>query len=100
MIGRKYLLAISAAAALLSGCQKSPQATDWNPQPYAMLKNADWTKDAVLYQINTRQFTPEGTFNAAQAQLPRLKKMGVNIVWLMPIHPIGQKNRKGDDVEQ
>ena len=54
-----------------------------------------WSKDAVLYQINTRQFTPEGTFRAAERELPRLKTLGVDILWLMPVHPIGAKNRKG-----
>ena len=54
-----------------------------------------WSRNASLYEINLRQFTPEGTFAAAQAQLPRLKALGVDILWLMPIHPIGQKNRKG-----
>jgi glycosidase len=87
---RKFLTLL-AAAALLASCSKS----DWNPQPYATLHNAEWTKDAVLYQINTRQFTPQGTFAAARQQLPRLKALGVDIVWLMPIHPIGVKNRKG-----
>ena len=54
-----------------------------------------WSRNASLYEINLRQFTPEGTFAAAQAQLPRLKTLGVDILWLMPIHPIGQKQRKG-----
>ena len=67
----------------------------YRPQPYITLKNPEWTKDAVLYQINTRQFTPEGTFRAAERELPRLKALGVDILWLMPVHPIGEKNRKG-----
>lgn len=50
---------------------------------------------AVIYEVNIRQFTPEGTFKAFQAHLPRLKKMGVDILWFMPIHPIGCKHRKG-----
>lgn len=50
---------------------------------------------AVIYEVNIRQFTPEGTFNAFQAHLPRLKKMGVDILWFMPIHPIGWQHRKG-----
>ena len=54
-----------------------------------------WTRNASLYEINLRQFTPDGTFAAAQAQLPRLKALGVDILWLMPIHPIGEKRRKG-----
>ena len=59
------------------------------------LPHPDWARDAVLYELNLRQFTPEGTLRAAQAQLPRLKALGVDVVWLMPIHPIGEKNRKG-----
>lgn len=54
-----------------------------------------WSKNAVIYQINTRQFTPQGTFKAAEAHLPRLNDLGADILWLMPIHEIGQKNRKG-----
>ncbi|MDC8754302.1 alpha-amylase family glycosyl hydrolase [Erythrobacter sp. sf7] len=68
---------------------------DYTPRDVVEVTNADWTRDAVLYQLNTRQFTPEGTFAAAQMQLPRLAAMGVDIIWLMPIHPIGEANRKG-----
>lgn len=50
---------------------------------------------SVVYEMNVRQYTPEGTLAAAQAQLPRLKDLGVDIVWLMPIHPIGVEGRKG-----
>ncbi len=51
--------------------------------------------NSVVYEMNVRQYTPEGTFEAAQKQLPRLKELGVDILWLMPIHPIGVKERKG-----
>ena len=68
---------------------------DYAPRDVVEVENAAWTRDAVLYQINTRQFTREGTFKAAQKQLPRLAKMGVDILWLMPIHPIGEAGRKG-----
>lgn len=57
--------------------------------------HAAWTYDAVVYEMNVRQYTPEGTFAAAQAQLPRLKELGVDVIWLMPIYPIGEKERKG-----
>ena len=85
----------------LSGCMETGEttintATDpYTPKPYIELKHPDWAKSAVLYQLNTRQFTPEGTFNAARAQLPRIKELGADIIWLMPIQPIGEKNRKG-----
>ena len=55
----------------------------------------EWSKNASIYEVNIRQYTPEGTFNAFKEDLPRLKKMGVDILWLMPIHPIGEENRKG-----
>lgn len=55
----------------------------------------DWVDCSVVYELNTRQFTPEGTFAAAQRQLPRLKALGVDIIWLMPIYPIGELERKG-----
>ncbi|WP_128893265.1 alpha-amylase family glycosyl hydrolase [Erythrobacter sp. HKB08] len=67
----------------------------WEPKQYVQLESPEWTRDAVIYQINTRQFTEEGTFAAAQEELPRLKELGVDILWLMPIHPIGEENRKG-----
>ena len=54
-----------------------------------------WLNDAVLYEVNLRQYSPEGTFNAFTNDLPRLKKLGVEILWLMPINPISEKNRKG-----
>ncbi len=54
-----------------------------------------WTRNAVIYEINVRQYTPEGTFAALQKHLPRLKGLGVDILWLMPVQPIGKVNRKG-----
>lgn len=64
-------------------------------KPYVKLNNADWTKNATIYQLNTRQFSAEGNFNGIFPHLPRLKEMGIDIIWLMPIHPIGMVNRKG-----
>jgi glycosidase len=55
----------------------------------------EWAKSCNIYEVNTRQYTKEGTFKAFQANLPRLKKMGVDIIWMMPINPIGIINRKG-----
>ena len=55
----------------------------------------NWSKNVSIYEVNIRQYTPEGTFKAFQKHLPELKKMGIGIIWLMPINPIGEKNRKG-----
>jgi len=49
----------------------------------------------VIYEVNVRQFTPEGTLQAFATHLPRLRELGVDVLWLMPIHPIGELNRKG-----
>jgi glycosidase len=62
---------------------------------FAQLKTPEWVTNATIYEVNIRQFTPEGTFAAFEKHLPRLKSMGVDILWLMPIHPIGELNRKG-----
>ncbi|MCG7586575.1 alpha-amylase family glycosyl hydrolase [Photobacterium sp. OFAV2-7] len=55
----------------------------------------EWTKDKNIYEVNLRQFSQEGTINAFMEHLPRLKAMGIDILWLMPIHPVGEKERKG-----
>ena len=55
----------------------------------------DWAKNTNIYEVNIRQYTPEGTFDAFRTHLPRLKKMGVEVLWLMPIHPISVPKRKG-----
>ncbi len=53
-------------------------------------------KNAVIYEVNIRQYTPEGTIKAFIEHIPRLSELGVDILWLMPIFPIGEKNKKGD----
>ena len=66
------------------GCQNNPQ-----------LIHPEWSKNSTIYEVNTRQYTPEGTFKAFEKHLPELKKLGIDILWLMPINPIGKLNRKG-----
>lgn len=91
---------------LLTGCVNSgsneikevkKEDTDsrYHPHKYVELKHPEWSKNATIYEVNIRQFTAEGNFKAFEAHLPRLKKLGVDIIWLMPIHAIGEKNRKG-----
>lgn len=67
----------------------------YQPKEYVEITHPEWSKNATIYEVNVRQYTPEGTFKAFENHLPRLKKMGVDIIWLMPIHPIGVQNRKG-----
>ncbi len=59
------------------------------------LQHVDWSKNSNIYEVNIRQYTPEGTIKAFSEHLPRLKNLGVDILWIMPIQPIGEKNRKG-----
>lgn len=55
----------------------------------------EWSYQAVIYEMNVRQMTPEGTLRAAAAHLASLRDMGVDAVWLMPVYPIGAEGRKG-----
>jgi cyclomaltodextrinase len=55
----------------------------------------DWSKNLSIYEVNLRHFTPSGTFREFREHLPRLKELGVGIIWFMPLHPIGELNRKG-----
>ena len=55
----------------------------------------DWVRDGVIYEIYPRAFSQQGNFNAITARLDQLKDLGVTILWLMPIHPIGQEKKKG-----
>ncbi|MEO7530653.1 MAG: 1,4-alpha-glucan branching protein, partial [Sediminibacterium sp.] len=60
-----------------------------------IFSTVDWVKGSNIYEVNVRQYTPEGTFSAFSKHLPRLKEMGVEILWLMPITPISKKIRQG-----
>ncbi len=64
-------------------------------QNAAQTNTPEWVYNATIYEVNIRQYTEEGTFRAFEEHLPRLKELGVDILWLMPIHPIGELNRKG-----
>ncbi|MEW6512223.1 MAG: alpha-amylase family glycosyl hydrolase, partial [Bacteroidota bacterium] len=66
--------------------------------PFAELsaiKSADWVKEATIYSAYVRSCSPEGTFAGLEKRLPELRAMGVSVLWLLPIHPVGMKNRKG-----
>jgi len=91
---------------LLTTCQSGSQSTPANETTAApptapsaagafTIKHPAWAANASIYQINVRQYTPQGTFRAVEPDLPRLQKMGVGIIWLMPINPIGRSHRKG-----
>ena len=80
---KKTILMLVAALAML-GCAKQPE-----------LRHPKWAYDATIYELNTRQATPEGTFAAAEELLPTLKENGIDLIWVMPCQPIGKITRKG-----
>jgi len=93
---RPILRLLLALSSTLPHLQTPAAALDaYQPKPFVQFQHPDWARDATLYQLNTRQFTAEGTFRAAESQLPRLQALGVGILWIMPIQPIGQLHRKG-----
>jgi glycosidase len=77
-----------ALAALCSAWAADPSQPSARPTP-------EWLRQAVVYEIYPRAFSAEGTFNGITARLDDLKDLGVDVLWLMPIHPIGEKLRKG-----
>ena len=79
---KSFLLAL--AALMLASCAEQTE-----------LRHPDWAYDATIYELNTRQATAEGTFQAAEALLPQLRENGIDIIWVMPCQPIGKITRKG-----
>ncbi|MBI1307585.1 MAG: alpha-amylase [Bacteroidetes bacterium] len=87
----KILLLLFGGIFLIS-CQKvSDHKTAGNPVEYDSLK---WVENATIYEVNLRHYSPEGNIQGFIPHLDRLKNLGIDILWIMPIHPIGMKNRK------
>lgn len=84
----KILIMLFCLSILFSACKTKTKVAD------VKANYPEWVKNAVIYEVNTRQYTPEGTFKAFETHLPRLKELGVDILWFMPIHPIGILDRK------
>ncbi|MBC8082983.1 MAG: DUF3459 domain-containing protein [Hymenobacter sp.] len=94
-----FLRFLSGLLALLPSCNQPPAGTSAAcgpavPAAYT-IRHPAWADSASIYEVNIRQYTPEGTFRAFEAHLPRLAAMGVGIIWLMPVQPIGRHQRKG-----
>lgn len=74
------------------GCTKTGADSD---NKNDSVTHPSWSFDDTIYELNVRQFSEKGTFKAVTERVEELKNLGVDIIWIMPIHPIGQKNRKG-----
>jgi glycosidase len=92
---RVLLLLGCALATLLplAGVAQAADATDYSKLPARA--SPAWVHDAIIYEIFPRQFSAQGDFNGVTAQLDRLQQLGVTILWLMPIHPVGKLKAKG-----
>lgn len=89
----KRFFTMLLAVMLIMSCKEKTSEEQIQEQSFE-LNLPEWAKDAVIYEANVRQMTEEGNFKALEAELPRLDEMGIDIIWLMPIHPISMKNRK------
>ena len=92
-----FTIIIIIAIAIMIGCKnaadkKTATSTPGIEKPLV----PEWHKNATIYEVNLRHYTEEGTFASFEAELPRLKEMGIDILWLMPINPVSVKNRKGE----
>lgn len=98
----RYAAGLLSLVGLTLACQQRPNQADTTqaiPGDTTTRQAAppapDWSRNATIYEVNTRQFSAQGNFKAVEAQLPRLRALGADIIWLMPIYPISQKNKKG-----
>jgi glycosidase len=93
------LFSILVCAVLLGSCKLMPKEeekkTEETKQDTTFIAGPDWYKQSNIYEVNVRQYTSEGSFKAFSASLPRLKQMGVDILWFMPVTPISKTDRKG-----
>ena len=90
---RRAALVVIVAAACVQLAPLAQGQRDVSREPARATR--EWVRAGVIYEIFPRVFSAEGNFNGITAQLDRLKELGVNVLWLMPIHPIGREKKKG-----
>jgi glycosidase len=93
-----YSLIVAATAMFGASCnaQKANEGATDRDSTYTAIIQPEWTRNAVIYEVNLRQYTPSASAKEFATHLPRLKELGVDILWFMPIHPISEVNRKGE----
>ncbi|TRO65200.1 alpha-amylase family glycosyl hydrolase [Christiangramia sabulilitoris] len=93
----KNLLLLFISLGMMVSCKNDPGKTneqiETKKDSLAPISN-DILESAVIYEANIRQYSPEGTFDAFTKDIPQLKELGVKVIWLMPMYPISEKNRK------
>lgn len=94
----RLIIAFLVLSSLSTSCKLSSNEKDQQKEASATTVTEAaprWLKQSNVYEVNVRQYTREGTFKAFQKELPRLRGMGVDILWFMPITPISKLDRKG-----
>lgn len=101
---RKGIVLLVSVFSFFTACDESSKIeppidttkkNEATPVHYNNSNTPNWAKSANIYEVNIRQYSAEGSFDAFSTQLPRLKEMGVDILWFMPIFPISQIKKKG-----
>jgi glycosidase len=92
---RSKTLSVILATSLVLGMAASARALPIAHAPAARQIVPTWVNSASVYEVNVRQFSPAGNFAGVTAALPRIKALGTNVIWLMPIYPVGKQNAKG-----
>lgn len=93
---RAFICALFASVVVAALATTPPaRAADAGDSRPAARQSPDWLRDAVIYEVFPRVFSPQGNFQGVIAQLDRLKELGVTVLWLMPIHPQGELKAKG-----
>jgi glycosidase len=87
---RRFFSAASFLSALLLAGSASAQITNHSARTAPA-----WLRDGVVYEVFPRAFSAAGNLNGVTAQLDRLRNLGVTVLWVMPVHPVGQEQRKG-----
>jgi cyclomaltodextrinase len=87
------VLAVAVGAIAHPVWGRSRDGRDWSRETARTVP--DWVRDAIVYEVFPRAFSPEGNLAGASARLDHVRDLGATVVWLMPIHPIGLEKRKG-----
>ncbi|MGA1977094.1 MAG: alpha-amylase family glycosyl hydrolase [Bacteroidales bacterium] len=87
------LTLLLAIVFIVAGCSFFGKKKELKPL-ISEVVHPEWSKNVVMYEVNLRQYTDEGTLKAFEKHIPRLKALGVDVLWFMPINPIGVLNRK------
>ena len=88
------IIVLLLVVAVIGGCSLFGKKKEIKPFVSEVV-HPEWSKNAVLYEVNVRQYTDSGTLKGFEEHLPRLKALGVDVLWFMPVYPIGIENRKG-----